>query len=100
MKSLLSENMLRFGTKNLTAASKQELIVKSIMETIDQHGLRNVIKKQLNEQKAGDFVQFEAQNSGLFPKQEVEGKGWPIDQTPTSIGEAKQILGMMMKSIG
>ena len=50
MKSLLSENMLRFGTKNLTATSKQELIVKSIMETIDQHGLRKTIYNRLVEQ--------------------------------------------------
>jgi len=50
MKNLLSENLLRFGVKNLTESAKKELIVKSIMETIDQHGLRNVIKNKLTEQ--------------------------------------------------
>ncbi len=50
MKNLLSENLLRFGVKNLTESQKKELIVKSIMETIDQHGLRNVIKNKLTEQ--------------------------------------------------
>ena len=55
MKSLLSENMLRFGTKNLTATSKQELIVKSIMETIDQHGLRKTIYNRLVEQTGAEI---------------------------------------------
>ena len=50
MKNLLSENMLRFGTKNLTPNQQRELVAKSIMETINQHGLANVIKKKLNEQ--------------------------------------------------
>ena len=51
MKNLLSENMLRFGTKNLSESQQKELVVKSIMETIDQHGLRNVIYRRLSEQK-------------------------------------------------
>jgi len=50
MKNLLSENMMRFGTKNLTEAAQKELVVKSIMETIEQHGLSNVIRKKLSEQ--------------------------------------------------
>jgi hypothetical protein len=50
MKNLLSENMLRFGTKNLSESAKKDLIVKSIMETIDQHGLRREIKRKLSEQ--------------------------------------------------
>lgn len=50
MKNLLSENMLRFGTKNLSNSAKQELVVTAIMETINQHGLGNVIKKKLAEQ--------------------------------------------------
>ena len=50
MKNLLSENMMRFGTKNLSEAAQKELVVKSIMETIEQHGLSNVIRKKLTEQ--------------------------------------------------
>jgi hypothetical protein len=50
MKNLLSENMMRFGTKNLTETAQKELVVKSIMETIEQHGLSNVIRKKLSEQ--------------------------------------------------
>ncbi len=49
MKNILSENMLRFSTKNLSESARKELVVKSIMETIDQHGLRNVIKRRLTE---------------------------------------------------
>jgi hypothetical protein len=51
MKNLLSENMIRFGTKNLTEAGKTELILKSILETIDQHGLTSEIRKALMEQR-------------------------------------------------
>lgn len=50
MKNLLSENMMRFGTKNLSEAAQKELVVKSIMETIEQHGLSNVIREKLAEQ--------------------------------------------------
>lgn len=47
MKNLLSENMLRFGTKNLSEAAQRELVLKSIMETINEHGLHNAVKRQL-----------------------------------------------------
>jgi hypothetical protein len=49
-KTLLSENMLRFGTKNLSDSQQKQLIVKSIMETINQNGLSYEIRKQLREQ--------------------------------------------------
>jgi hypothetical protein len=50
LNTLLSENMLRFGTKNLSGAQQKQLIVKSIMETIKQNGLSYEIRKQLIEQ--------------------------------------------------
>lgn len=50
MKNILSENMQRFGTKNLTEAAKKKLMFKSIMETIDQHGLHKAVKTALTEQ--------------------------------------------------
>jgi len=53
MKNLLSENMMRFGTKNLSEAAKKELVLKSIMETIDQHGLQKEVRNALTEQTAG-----------------------------------------------
>lgn len=49
MKNLLSENMLRFGTKNLSEAAQKELTLKSILETIDQYGLRKEVRRALNE---------------------------------------------------
>jgi len=55
MKNLLSENMLRFGTKNLSEAAQRELILKSIMETINQHGLHEHVKYRLMEEPEGAF---------------------------------------------
>ena len=52
MKNSLSENMLRFGTKNLSEAAQRELVLKSIMETINEHGLHKAVKRQLMEQGA------------------------------------------------
>ena len=49
MKNTLSENMMRFGTKNLSELAQKELIVKSIMETINQHGLHGAVKQRLTE---------------------------------------------------
>jgi hypothetical protein len=50
MKNTLSENMNRYGTKNLSESEQTKLIIRSIMETIDQHGLYKVIKNKLAEQ--------------------------------------------------
>jgi len=49
MKNLLSENMLRFGTKNLSESAQRELTVKSIIETINEHGLHNEVRRHLIE---------------------------------------------------
>ena len=54
MKNLLSENMLRFGTKNLSEAAQRELILKSIMETINEHGLHSSVRRYLFEQVKED----------------------------------------------
>jgi len=50
MKNLLSENMLRFGTKNLSEAAQRDLTLKSIIEIINEHGLHNAVRSQLMEQ--------------------------------------------------
>jgi uncharacterized protein (UPF0297 family) len=50
-KNLLSENMLRFGTKNLSEGQKRKLVLESVMETIKEHGLHNEVKRRLNEGK-------------------------------------------------
>lgn len=54
MKNLLSENMLRFGTKNLSESARRELVLKSIMETINEHGLHNAVRRSLMEQVGQD----------------------------------------------
>jgi hypothetical protein len=72
MKNTLSENMMRFGTKNLSESAQKALIVKSIMQTINEHGLNNVIRKKLTEQ-APD---------------------------PKYLGYAQKIAGQLMKALG
>jgi hypothetical protein len=52
-KNLLSENMLRFGTKNLSEGQKRKLVLESVMETIKEHGLHNEVKRRLNEYGGG-----------------------------------------------
>jgi hypothetical protein len=49
MKNLLSENMLRFGTKNLSESQQKELTLKSIMKTIEENGLTESVKSLLME---------------------------------------------------
>ena len=49
MKNILSENMLRFGVKNLSESNKKRLTLESIMQTINEHGLVEEVKMALNE---------------------------------------------------
>ena len=90
MKSLLSENMLRFGTKNLTATSQKELIVKSIMETIDQHGLSKTIYNRLAEQQLPDMARDLNAKVGSQMKQ--DGADMKTN------GIALKIVGMILKA--
>jgi len=48
-KNLLSENMLRFGTKNLSEGSKRNLVLESVMQTIKEHGLDDHVYQRLLE---------------------------------------------------
>jgi len=50
MKNLLSENMMRFGTKNLSESQKRKLTLESIMQTIEEYGLHYEVKSKLMEQ--------------------------------------------------
>jgi len=108
-KNLLSENMLRFGTKNLNEWQQRELIVKSIMETINQNGLHSEIRRNLISEQADP-----AQNAtiGIWSYQvsyrvAKDAKGYTakdtkdrdkvfIYQNKTSMSEAKQILGSLI----
>ena len=102
MKNTLSENMLRFGTKNLSAAGQKELIVKSIMETINQHGLHSAVRRSLlTEGDAPDKGYFFKE--GGFSEEDLKklgvkfaggpGEAGPLAyQSSTSLAEAQQII--------
>lgn len=95
MKNTLSENMLRFGTKNLSEAGQKELIVKSIMETINQHGLNNVIRKKLTEQtrpKPGATVEVVSPSKGTYQA--------PVPTDSATLGNASKIVGQLMTAFG
>jgi len=49
-KNSLSENMLRFGVKNLSESNKRKLTLESVLETIKDYGLEKEVKKALTEQ--------------------------------------------------
>jgi hypothetical protein len=88
MKNLLSENMLRFGTKNLSESAKKKLVFESIMQTIKEHGLTNAIRKQLTEAT----VKVDSPSNGY------------IDVTvPTdskTLGTASKIIGTLLAAFG
>jgi hypothetical protein len=66
MKNLLSENMFRFGTKNLSESAQKELIVKSIMQTINEHGLNNAVRRSLlTEQTEVDLMTHDGRKVAL-----------------------------------
>jgi hypothetical protein len=91
MKNLLSENMLRFGTKNLTETAKKELVLKSIMETINQHGLRKEVRNALTEQAipAGAKVNVNSPSKGEITV--------PVPTDSATVGAAMKIIGTIMK---
>ena len=49
MKNILSENMLRFGVKNLSESNKKRLTLESIIQTIKEHGLSEQVRQALTE---------------------------------------------------
>jgi hypothetical protein len=90
MKNLLSENMMRFGTKNLTEAAKKELVFKSIMETINQHGLRKEVRNALTEAPAAAVAD---PNAGIAQK--IVGTIWTA-MTGQMGTDAPKILNAVM----
>ena len=114
MKNLLSENMLRFGTKNLSEAAHRELVLKSIMETINEHGLHTAVRRRLTEADApsdkGAFIkdvnpgQFDdAYKLGIkrAPYVDSDNRGGPlVYQSDTSVSEATTILSDLFKVLG
>ena len=62
-KNLLSENMLRFGTKNLSEGSRRNLTLESIMQTIAENGLKSaVMNRLLTEDEAASTNQIATPN--------------------------------------
>ena len=91
MKNLLSENMMRFGTKNLTEAAKKELVLKSIMETINQHGLQKEVRNALTEAPTAAVAD---PNLGLAQK--IVGMIWTGMTAQMGTDEQKVLNAVMM----
>ena len=69
MKNLLSENMLRFGTKNLSDSAKRKLVFESIMQTIKEHGLHNAVRRSLlTEQTEVDLLRTQPKEAAAALK--------------------------------
>lgn len=118
MKNLLSENMLRFGTKNLSEAAQKQLTLKSILETIDQHGLHLEVRRALTEANAPQptfafedgtnfdpamlkkiGVKFKAPQPD--PEGGVDKTFGPLAwQSQTSLAEAQTIIQELIKILG
>jgi hypothetical protein len=62
MKNMLSENMMRFGTKNLGPEQKRRLTLESVMQTINEHGLHGEVRRRLSEQKFGTLGELRPGN--------------------------------------
>ena len=92
MKNLLSENMLRFATKNLSESAKKELVVKSIMETIAQHGLQKEISNALVEQETP------AADPNLGLAQKIVGIIWTAMSGPGTVDKTVYNAVMMIKN--
>lgn len=90
MKNILSENMLRFGTKNLSEATQRELVLKSIMETIDQHGLHRAIRQQLME---GQFMALTL--TATIPSNTATNQNIAFTLGPLGNNAAKEYTGLI-----
>jgi len=105
MKNILAENLLRFGVKNLSESSQKQLVVKSIMETINQHGLHTEVRRALTEadapSKPDAVIDFSfTANKYKFGFEEGKGERPLVIQSNTSLSEASTILGQIMKLVG
>jgi hypothetical protein len=89
MKKTLAENMLRFGTKNLPQQAERTLIVKSIMDTINEHGLHNAIKRRLTESTLKQLDPAMANAQKYFAAEWVKGTNGPQFATANFIYEAQ-----------
>ena len=119
MKNLLSENMLRFGTKNLTESAKRKLVFESIMQTIKEHGLQSAVHRSLLTEgdapeknyffKDGGFdeqnlkklgVKFAPEKYDPETHQHISDGGPLAYQSSTSLAEAQQIIYELIRILG
>jgi len=109
MKNILSENLLRFGVKNLSESQRRALTLKTILETIDAHGLRKEVRNALTEADSPNVpntvldITPSGANMGDVYKigEDAKGNSGPlVMQSPTSLKEASTILGQIMKLVG
>lgn len=107
MKNILAENLLRFGVKNLSDSGQKQLVIKSIMETINQHGLHTEVRRALIEADAPTDTNAVIANlqpgggniSDVY-KTAPGSTDVLVMQSPTSLKEASIILGQIMKLVG
>lgn len=90
MKNLLSENMMRFGTKNLSESQRRKLTFESIMQTIEEYNLQFQVHSKLTEQlgSAGPIKTTATQNWDSIPNVQTIYKQNPdLTKIGKSIGE-------------
>ena len=90
MKNLLSENMLRFGTKNLSESTKTKLVFESIMQTIKEHGLQSAVRRSLLTEA---IVSINAPNNGGHIDV-------PVPTDSKTLGTASKIIGTLLAAFG
>ena len=121
MKNLLSENMFRFGTKNLTESAKRKLVFESIMQTINEYGLQSAVHRSLlTEGDAPEKNYFFDHDTVGFDEQSLKKlgvkfaprkfdpethehvhDGGPLAyQSSTSLAEAQQIIQELIRIMG
>jgi len=86
-RNLLSENMLRFGTKNLNNKSKRKLVFESVMQTIKEHKLEKYVRRHLSEQ--GQTHAISSRLSDFTPQELAKMK-----DLKTNAAAVQNILGM------
>ena len=93
MKKTLAENMLRFGTKNLNGQTERSLIVKSIMETINEHGVHLEVRRRLSEASVPASLTLNYDNGMLRFNQFFKGGDlvWDVNATFKAAGDTMTI---------
>lgn len=91
---MLSENMMRFGTKNLGPEQKRRLTLESVMQTINEHGLHGEVRRRLSEQATGVVSMI---TPGAAPVMQKKGnqQNFLYVHDAVDTGSTKRIHGMI-----